>query len=485
MTRKLLFADTDIVDRRRFYGILSVVIVSLLAWLAVSQWPIAFPVDDAYITLHNAQVLLSGVDRNYGVAALVGATSPVHLLLVAGMMKVAPPLLASFLMSGVAVLLYGLGLARFSFQLGGSPFLAALIVVIGMLTGYAPYHLLNGLETGLAMAAATWALVFALSPAPSGALPLLCGVLPFVRPELGALSGLLMLRHCWILHKTGRSPAILTACLLFLLAAAPWLLWQWTSTGTLIPSTASAKRAFFSEAGLTISTKLQFLSRGIIQSGLAPLILTLPFLRRAPLAWCIAVFLFLSFMALFLFLPGGSGHNYSRYLFILLPPLLCGIIGLFRNDRIGTPTRVVLVLAMLVNFPRDWSDYKNGVNFTKTELSQTSEWAANNLPRDSKILVHDAGYISFATSFRLIDLVGLKTPANIAYFQKMPRAEAVGLIAQHFSPKYAVILHDQPHYWGQIEDDLRGDGWDLRVLHGSANIPGYFIYELIPPLSRE
>ena len=42
-----------------------------------------FPVNDAYITLHNAQVLHWGHDPNYpGTPALAGATSAVHLALV-------------------------------------------------------------------------------------------------------------------------------------------------------------------------------------------------------------------------------------------------------------------------------------------------------------------------------------------------------------------------------------------------------------------
>ena len=52
-----------------------------MVWIAVLGDP-AFPLDDAYITLHNAQSLLSGVDRQFGASPLLGATSSVHLLLV-------------------------------------------------------------------------------------------------------------------------------------------------------------------------------------------------------------------------------------------------------------------------------------------------------------------------------------------------------------------------------------------------------------------
>ncbi len=54
----------------------------LLAWVGYERiFPIpVFPVDDAYIVIHNAQVLLGGSDPNYpGSPPLSGATSAVHL----------------------------------------------------------------------------------------------------------------------------------------------------------------------------------------------------------------------------------------------------------------------------------------------------------------------------------------------------------------------------------------------------------------------
>ena len=59
-----------------------------LAYLALAlallfAWPGVFPLDDGYITLHNARSLLAGGDSTYGGSALTGATSIVHLALLA------------------------------------------------------------------------------------------------------------------------------------------------------------------------------------------------------------------------------------------------------------------------------------------------------------------------------------------------------------------------------------------------------------------
>jgi hypothetical protein len=62
------------------YVVATLFVCSLAAWHATMSHPPVFPVDDAYITLHNAEVLYDAVDPNYtGTPALVGSTSPIHV----------------------------------------------------------------------------------------------------------------------------------------------------------------------------------------------------------------------------------------------------------------------------------------------------------------------------------------------------------------------------------------------------------------------
>ncbi|MGH6627706.1 MAG: hypothetical protein ACRECD_14405 [Burkholderiaceae bacterium] len=491
MMKISLFADTSVDCRRRFYVGLSVVLLAACLIVAFRA-PIAFPLDDAYITIHNAIVLLSGADPNYeGVPALIGATSSVHLLLVAVMAQITSPLLGSFIVTGFGILAYGLGLARLTFQLGGSALLAAIIAALGLLMGYTSYQLFNGLETGLAMAAITWVLVLAAMPTTSRLLALLCGVLPFIRPELIVLSGVLMLRQGWGQVKAGRIAEVVLDCFICFLGAAPWLVWQWVDTGSIVPLTASAKRVFFAEEGLPWQRRLGMIAAALAQSGLFPLALAIPFLRRVPLGWGILTFAVSTIFVLFVVFPGGAAHNHSRYLFILSPPLLCGLIGLVRTERLGVPLLVVAFGSMLLSGPLAWADYNADVRQTKTELAGVAQWARETLPADARILVHDAGYFAYATSFRLIDVVGLKTPASIEFHRAhgpagsvADRSPAINLIANHFCPHYAIVLHEPHRFWRQIEADLQAGGWGLRQLRAPAGEVGYFVYELTAPGSR-
>ena len=225
---------------------------------------LAFPIDDAYITLHNVDVLQSGADRNFaGASALHGATSPLHLALVAAAALLLPLPLASLLVCLLGAALYGLGLARLTFALGGSVRLAAMATGLGVLACATPFHLLNGLETGLAMAAITWSLLLAMRPPEPWRLPLLCGLLPFLRPELSLLSVLLLARHAWLGGRADSARGIarwlLRDAALALLAAAPWLLWNFVSMGQLIPATVSAKAYYFAEANLPAADRLRLL----------------------------------------------------------------------------------------------------------------------------------------------------------------------------------------------------------------------------------
>ena len=127
-------------------------LVPLAILLAI--WPTRASLDDAYITLHNARVLLSGqADPVYGSSYLAGATSPIHLLMVAIGGLIIAPVWASTLIG-----LYG---ARFTS--GSLAYHRAAqahgrrrvcVLVLGAAAGQSTWFYVNGLETSLGMAAA-------------------------------------------------------------------------------------------------------------------------------------------------------------------------------------------------------------------------------------------------------------------------------------------------------------------------------------------
>jgi hypothetical protein len=483
-------------EKSIFYLALSTVIVSVCIWLG-TRAPITFPLDDAYITMHNAQVVISDEDRNYpGVPALVGATSSIHLAIVTGLMLVLPPEAASFTVNALAALLYALGLARLTFCLGAAPAVAALAVGIGTLSGYGPFHLFNGLETGLAMAIVAWALVFALLPTPTWQLPLLCGLMPFIRPELAALSALLIVRQAWVrwaqihTHKGSAVKAVVQDGALAVLAAVPWLIWSWLDTGHLLPGTIAAKSAYFAQGGLPWWRKLRFMASAITGMTLVPAFLGLVFLRRVSTVFVVWGFFGAFMIAYYVQLPAAIHHNYFRYLHILAP---LSVFGLLIATRAGKRVRGHIPLAVaslltVATLPFAWGAYETELDYTRRESAGMADWVNENLPPDAKILIHDAGYIAFATPFRLVDLVGLKTPSNIPYHQRLTaptngagRGEAIHQIALSSNPTHAVILNDADNYWGAAANALRQRGWLLEAVRPAPQVRSYSVFRLTAP----
>jgi hypothetical protein len=499
----MLFAPTAPAKRAVAYAIPAILVLAVFIWLALLPGGIAFPLDDAYVTLHNATVVLSGVDRNFaGVPALVGATSPVHLALIAGLMLLIPAGSASQVVGCLAAMAYAAGLVRLALQHGASLTLALITAGIGLLAGYAPYHLSNGLETGMAMAAVTWSLVLAAHPGPSRWLALLCGVMPFIRPELGLLSLLLMARQ-WLLRwrqegldrpARKRAAAVASDCAidlgLLVATAAPWLLWCWLDTGSVIASTASAKAAFFAEMDLSFGRKLALLAGGIAAAHLLPLWLWLLLLRRARLAAWLQIFTAAFFLSYFVAFPGGIWQNFFRYQLILLPIFCYAMLALLRQWRGSMLFRGLLaacVVYVAIGLPGRWADLEGGRQRTLDALVPVAAWMREHLPADARILIHDAGYVAFATPFSLVDAVGLKTRESIAEHRRwtLPSGgQDLGIALDHivrrFDTGYAVLL-DDGGFWSRMATALRRQGYALTVLRKPAGIPGYYVYRLEPP----
>src|SRR5262249_54188914 len=141
LTRLSLMQPATAAQRRGFY--LLVTILAGLGWLVHALWqgtPV-FPVDDAYITLHNAQVLHSGQDLNFpGSPALTGATSLLHTLLVAFLLLFLPPLWAMDVSLWIAIWLFGLGLARLAFVHRASVVQAFLLLTVGLTAARMPHQ---------------------------------------------------------------------------------------------------------------------------------------------------------------------------------------------------------------------------------------------------------------------------------------------------------------------------------------------------------
>lgn len=492
----VLLQPASAVQQRWFC--LAVALLTAALWLLHSLWQGApiFPVDDAYITLHNAQALHSGADPNFlGSPALTGSTSLLHTALVALLLYVLPPLWAMDVSLWLSILLYGLGMARLAFAFRASIPQALLVLLVGFTAARLPHQLLNGLETGMALAGITWLLALLSEEKPHPAVPILCGLLPFVRPELALLSLLSLAWRGW--QHLRREERRADACRMIskevglaLLSALPWLLFYHANTGGWVPATAQAKIAFFAEGTLPDAFKRDRVFHELQAFALtlgALTLLGIPALLK-PAGRIGGVFAAIFLLIAYQQFPGALGHYEQRYLYIFIPFLLLGAaqVASFAQPLPRCLGMAVLLLATLQSVtavPDHWQEHLTGLRFTEKELRGVAEWSERTIPASSTVLMHDAGYIAFGTSRHLVDFVGLKTPASIPYHQRwtqpnggVNRGEALHEIALRAKPDYLIVLQGWNSIF-QITSSLQSHGWHLdRVREGA-----YEVYRLTPP----
>jgi hypothetical protein len=435
---------------------------------------VLFPLDDAYITLHNARILLSGApDPVYGSSYLTGATSPVHLLLVALVGLVLPPVWASLLIGVVGAALYIAALRRLGADLAGWE--RPAFVFVGAAWGYSLFNYLNGLETSVAMATSAWLMLWCDD---RRKLPILGGIAPFIRPELAILSGLLMLRLSWHLR---RSPRSLLACLGTAGAVAlPWAAWVFIETGQIIPSTMGAKLVFFRESILPLGTKLRMLAGALAQSMQLPLYLGMIGLLRVRAGWAGALFILLVAAVSLAIMPSALNWNYARYQEVFTPVLMAGLAGiLIERSRTSGILLGALVVGAVATAGFAIRDYASEINYAQKVAAQGRFVA--KLPASSVVLIHDAGRVAWENpNARLIDIVGLKTPEVVSLHKEMSAVpcgspQSLDSIARRYHATHLVVL--ERWNFTCIAQNLRVAGWRLSPIYDDY----YTVYQLSAP----
>lgn len=411
-----------------------------------------FPNDDAYIALHNAQVLWAGRDSAYlGTPALVGATSGAQLallMLFESFIPSAPVALPA--LCGVAAFIYVLGVYFLSLNSGFSRAIAIAIALASLLFAGCLFQFLNGLDTGMAMAAVIWCLALLSSRRYRPALGALCGVLPFVRPELAVLSAGAMLVMVCDSKISLREKAAIVA--LAAASATPFLAWYWTDTGRIIPTTISAKTYFFAQAHYPLSARLQLIMPGV-ETALVygfPLIFCLAMVRGLPLKLlCFGFILIVLFSYLQRF-PGGWEANSGRYFFIFAPVVVFSVIDSYAAadaPRRGFIRSCIIASIATTGYAsyKQFQSYHYYLTVFRPAVVETVQWADKHLPAGATVMIHDAGYIGYAGDFHLVDFTGLKTPACLKINRRLtypsggamlPRA--IRTIANQFQPQFLI-----------------------------------------------
>lgn len=475
------------------YGIAFVVVVALAIATAVGLSKPDFAYDDAYITLHNAQTLLRGYDPNYGdVPALAGATSPVHLILVAVCGAAFGLEWGMFVVGWLAILLYALGLIRMSMSLGAGGWVALALTGMGTLPGFVPHQLSNGLETGLAMATITWGVALALDDRPWARRcfgPLL-GVMPWVRPELGLVAiGLLFVFGLRLASSGTWKREVASTLAWAMLFAVPWALWCTLSLGSPIPMTAEVKRLFFAESLLPVGARADLVRSGIrfFLGSIWPVglgLLALPFVR---VGW-VGISLILAMVGGHLLLfPSAVQAWEFRYLTVLTPFAIAGwAVAASSAKRLTIPLGVLCVAVTMFaarNVGLYWDLHGELLKRSRDGTHQTAQWCRANLPEGSRLLVHDAGTIAFETEFPLTDVVGLRSPWCVSIHRRLTarmgdegRVEAIAEIARRSRPDYLVATRSWIATY-QLAKGLEAAGYRLEYV---ATPSDYDIHRLVP-----
>lgn len=421
--------------------------LALIAAPAVS-WNGDFPLDDAYITMHNARALYAGADATYGLSPLTGATSLVHLLLVAILGLALPLPWASFVVSLGGAAGYAVALDRLAANL--ESWRRPALVSIGLAIGTVPNFLVNGLETSLAMAVVAWLLALR----DDKRLSLLVGLSPFVRPELAILGVALLARQMLALDGRDRVRSLLSAAAV----AAPFAAWSLIETGHLLPGTMAAKVAFFRDNDVGFVARLAAPVMSLAGYGLAPLLLGLLGLRSGP-SWVFLAAVLGTGIAL---IHGAFDWNEGRYLAPLLPVLLMGIA-----DSRRTVVIAFVAAWAAIFLPGQLNKLVGTRAWYQVERNSLAA-ALGMLPRGTVVLVHDAGLPAWAAPhLRLVDVVGLKTPTSVAAHEELTRrgcqwGRALSRIAAQSRAEYVLVL--QRPYWRCVGDNLRDQGWRMQTV---------------------
>lgn len=469
---------------------------------AITLYAIYFPnpvftVDDAYITLNNARLLGGGsTTQAFEAGALMGSTSVVHVGMIVLLGTVMSVEMAALVIAWLAAAALGFGVLFLARGVGAPRWVALVLSLATLLAGSEPIKLLNGLETGLAMAAVAWTLC-ACVYGWTRVLAILCGTLPFVRPEFSALSGLLI-GAVAIERVRNRTFDDLVRFLGYsLLAAMPWMIWLFVETGVVWPSTVGAKRAFFAEAQNPLIWKLTFVARGIADFAvdIGPLFIGIFLLGWNRVAgskysvWPLWLFTGVFFAVYGMYFPRGLMHYDNRYLYIFVPILVLGLSGAITSARplVRWSAKFVTIISLgfgILSLPHNLREYVVWRNFVTVELQGVAEWVRVNVPRNDSVLVDAAGYMGWWSQRRLVDLVGLKTPTAVQFHERLTypsggalRGLAISEIAARYQPRWAVFYQPWERAY-HLVDGLERNGWRLTDVRGKGL---YRVYRLDPP----
>ena len=399
-----------------------------VAYYLHSAGTLQFPFDDSYITLEFARNFAATGRFTYdGVHAVPGATSPLHVLLLALAARLGFGLETGDAALGVLFFLLIIErTAALAWRLTQSRLAVIFAATVTAVSGYLVYDALNGLETTLfiflVLAWITSVVVFFDSRTVKVGMVLWLFLAVLARPEalwLAASVG------AYLLLRAVRSPLERTPLLRLLasLAAAGALaiLAQWALTGSPFPHTALAKVYLFEDFRRPLGARLAIFWHALreVWSPLYFFLLLGIWARRSRVVfWMLLPWLIITEALFCLLLPGQVATYWGRYQHPLMPIafVLAGegfetATRWLGRYRAGKAARVVMVGLVVMLCFINLREFRQNLEDDKQVIFSNHFWAVDWLrqhaPPDARVATHDIGVLRYQGGYNLVDLSGL------------------------------------------------------------------------------
>ncbi len=434
------FSKSPEIDWRTGAWLAAAVALSMVVYLlaAAATYRPGFPLDDAWIHQTYARNLAThGEWAFYPGQPSGGSTAPLwSALLAAGHALGLSPFLWTHLLGGVCVWLLSLVCESSARKI--IPGYQPRLPWVGLLFAF-EWHLVwaaaSGMETILHALLLTSVLGFLLAGVRRYVLfGLLVGLSVWVRPDgitlMGPLGLLILIENR---HWRAALGAVSRLSLGFGTLFIFYLLFNLWVAGTPWPTTFYAKQAEYAELLLRPFTGrlMEQLVLPLVGVGVALFPGMVGWVVRAARKqdWAvIAVLLwFLGYLGLYAWrLPVTYQHG--RYIIPAMPILFfLGLVGYLHWLRSSSRARYqwtintlikATTVSVLVSF---WllgaRAYAQDVSIIESEMVDTAQWVAANLPAEALIAAHDIGALGYFAQRPLVDLAGLVTPDVIPFIR--------------------------------------------------------------------
>jgi hypothetical protein len=415
-------------------------LIPALAALAVRLFTGPHPIDDAFITFRYARNLADGLGLVYNPGEWVlGTTAPLWAILLAAGYRLGLtdlPWLATVLSATCDTLSCGL-LVAFSLRLGWRPLGAALVGLAWALNPLSIAFATGGMETSLFVLIALLVLGMAAQGTYLWPAAGLASIATLVRPE-GALLAVTVVGWTWLAQRRQTWRVALAGVTPMAMGGLA-LLWRY---GSPLPHSVAAKQVAYRPVG-PFENPLGLLLQAGLPGGSTFLVDALPVTATVLLALfgvlalveltrrglplleqrCVPWLPFAAFTLLYIsfyVLVGLRGVRlFNWYLLPLEPLYLLGLAaGLVRLGGLRwswLAAGLVLWQLPAVDWHQPFSPA--GENLVREQLFlEVGRDLAQVLPPTAVVAAPEIGALGYASNLRVLDTVGLVSPAALAYY---------------------------------------------------------------------